>query len=81
MQSTHYAIRGHTLVVLDKVYTVSKDWSYFLIELSLRKALEEIATGIHENAWFYYKYAINGGFNNFHLLLCFEHELLEYHEL
>ena len=66
MQSTHYAIRGHTLVVLDKVYTVSKDWSYFLIELSLRKALEEVATGILENAWFYYHHTVYGGFDYVH---------------
>ena len=28
-----------------------KDGRYFLIELSLREALEEVATGVFEDAW------------------------------
>ena len=41
MQISHYAIRAHTLIILTGIYLMPQDWSNFLIEFSLRKALEE----------------------------------------
>ena len=35
MQPTHHTICAHALVVLNKMYGVSKDWGYFFIEFSL----------------------------------------------
>ena len=35
VQATHYSVRGHTLVVLDEVDRVTKDWCYLLVKFSL----------------------------------------------
>lgn len=51
MQASHHTIAAHRLVVLHEVDTMPKDRRYFLIELSLREALEEVATGVFEDAW------------------------------
>ena len=77
MQSAHNAITGHAFIILNKVNSVSKDRYYFLVKLSLRKTLKEIASFISENFWFYYQNTFNDCFDYFHLLLYFEHELLE----
>ena len=53
MQTSHHAIRGFALIVLDKGYCVAKDWSNFLVELSLREGFEKIASSILEYAWLY----------------------------
>jgi hypothetical protein len=68
MQTSHHAIRGFALIVLDKGYCVAKDWSNFLVELSLREGLEEIASSVFEDAGLYNDYAINGGFDYFHII-------------
>ena len=51
MQTTHYAIATHALIILAEVNTVTQDWDNLLIKLSLAKALEEVATSITEEAW------------------------------
>ena len=50
MQASHNAIAAHRLVVLAEVYTMTQDWSNLLFKLSLREALEEIASGVFEDA-------------------------------
>lgn len=47
---------------------MSKDWGNFLIELSLREGLEEIASGVFEDAGLYDDYAIDGGFDYVHVI-------------
>ena len=46
---------------------MSKDGRYFLVELSLREAFEEITTGVFEYTWLNYKHAGDICFNYFHL--------------
>ena len=48
MQATHHAIRWHWFVVLHEVDTMPKDGRYFLVKLSLRETLEEVASGVFE---------------------------------
>ena len=50
MQASHHTIAANRLVVLHEVDTMPKDGRYFLIELSLREALEEVASGVFEYA-------------------------------
>ena len=50
MKTSHHAVGWHRLVVLHKVDTMPKDGRYFIIEFSLREALEEVATGVFEYA-------------------------------
>ena len=47
---------------------MSKDWSNLLVKLSLREGLEEIASGVFEDAGLYDDYAINGGFDYVHVI-------------
>jgi hypothetical protein len=35
VQASHHAIRGFTLIILDKGHCMTEDWGYFLIELPL----------------------------------------------
>lgn len=44
----------HALIILEKVYLVTKNWSYFLIELSFAETLEDVITRVTENAWLYF---------------------------
>ena len=37
---------------------MSQDWGYFLIEFSLREALEEITTRVFEEVWLYYEHTL-----------------------
>ena len=55
MQSAHYAIRTHALIVLTEV-----DGPDLLVELPLAEALKEIASGITENARLDDEYSLNG---------------------
>ena len=48
MQASHHTIAAHRLVVLHEVDTMPKNRRYFLIELSLREDLEEVASGVFE---------------------------------
>lgn len=57
MQTTHYAIRTHTLIVLAELHLVAHQWLYFLFKLSLARVLEEIATSISKKARFNDEYA------------------------
>ena len=50
VQASHHTIAAHRLVVLHEVDTMPKDGRYLLIEFSLREALEEIASGVFEDA-------------------------------
>ena len=45
---------------------MSQDWGYFLIEFSLREALEEITTRVFEEAWLNNEYAFNISFDYIH---------------
>ena len=51
MQTTHYTIAAHRLIVLTEVNTVSQDWGNLLFKLSLAETLEEVATRVTEEAW------------------------------
>ena len=53
MQTPHYAIAAHRLVVLAEVNTMSQDWGNLFFKLSLAEALEEVATRVAEEAWLY----------------------------
>ena len=66
LQTSHHAITTHTLIVLAEVYLVTKYWSYFLIELSFAKALEEVATRVAEEAWLYNEDAFDICFDYIH---------------
>ena len=66
MQTTHYAITTHRLVVLAEVYTVPQDWGNLFCKPSLAEPLEEVATSITEEAWLYNEYAIYIGFDYIH---------------
>ena len=57
MQTTHYTIRTHALIVLAELHLVAYQWLYFLFKLSLAKALEEIATSISKQARLNNEYA------------------------
>ena len=70
MQSTHHAVGWHRLVVLHEIDTVPKDGRYFLIELSLREALEEVAAGVFEYARLNDEHAGDGCLNYFHKIFC-----------
>ena len=50
MTETHHTVWWHWLVVLHEVDTMPKDGRYFLVKLSLREALEEVASGVFEYA-------------------------------
>ena len=63
MQTTHYAIATHRLVILAEVNTVSQNRRDLLFKLSLAKALEEVATSVTEEAWLYNEYAFNISFD------------------
>ena len=66
VQASHHAITAHRLVVLAKVNTVSQDWGNLFFKLSLADALEEVATGITEEAWLNNENAFNICFNYIH---------------
>ena len=48
MQASHHTIAAHRLVVLHEVDTMPKYGRNFLVKLSLRETLEEVATGVFE---------------------------------
>ena len=50
VQASHHTIAAHRLVILAEVNTVSQDWGNLLFKLSLAEALEEVATGVFEDA-------------------------------
>ena len=66
MQTSHYTITAHRLVVLAEVNTVSQDWGYLFFKLSLAETLEEVATSITEEAWLYNENAFNICFDYIH---------------
>ena len=66
MQTPHYAIAAHRLVVLAEVNTMSQDWGNLFFKLSLAEALEEVATRVTEEAWLYNENAIYIGFDYIH---------------
>ena len=71
MQSSHYAIGGHTFVILHKINSVSKNWCNLFIELSLRKTLEEVASLITEYLWFNDNDSVNICFYYVHCIILF----------
>ena len=64
VKSSQHTITRFTLVVLNKI-----DGAHFLIELSLRERLKEIASCIFENARFDNSHTVNGSFYYFHYFL------------
>lgn len=62
MQSAHYSVGRHTLVVLHKI-----DFAHLFFKFPLRERFKEIPSGILKNAWF----------DNHHTLYCcFDYILL-----
>ena len=51
VKTTHHTVGRHRFVVLHEVDTMPKDGRYFLVKLSLREALEEVAAGVFEYTW------------------------------
>ena len=68
MEATHYTVGWFALVILNESHSMPKDWSNLLVKLSLREGLEEIASGVFEDAGLYDDYAINGGFDYVHVI-------------
>ena len=62
VKTTNDTIGGHALIVLDKLYG-----THLLVELTLRKGLEEIATGILEHSRLYDDNTLKGGRDYFHI--------------
>ena len=69
MQSAHHAIGRHTLVVLAEMDRMAQYRSHLLVKFTLRETLEEIATGILEDARLNDEHAINISFDYFHILI------------
>ena len=59
MQTTHYTIRTHALIVLAELHLVAYQWLYLLFKLSLAKVFKEIATSISKQARLNEEYAFN----------------------
>ena len=59
MQTTHYTITAHTLIVLAELYLVAHQWLNLLLKLTLTEVLEEIATSISKQARLNDEYAFN----------------------
>ena len=66
VQTSHYTVRRHTLIILDKCYFMPKDWNHLLIKFSLGKTFEEIATMITKYFGLNYQYPFYSCLNNFH---------------
>lgn len=73
MEATHDAVGGHTLVVLHEKTPPAPlrrgeayQREYFLFKFSLRETLEEIATGVAEDAGLYDDDAVDGGSDYVH---------------
>ena len=66
MKTTHHTVWWHRLVVLHEVDTVPKDGRYFLVKLSLRETLKEIAAGVFEYAGLNDEHAGDICLYNFH---------------
>ena len=69
MKSAHHAIGRHTLVVLAEMDRMAQYRSHLLVKFTLRETLEEIATGILEDARLNDEHAINISFDYFHILV------------
>ena len=69
MEASHHAIRGFTLIVLNKGYCMSEDWGYLLVELPLGEGFEEVSTSVFEYAGLNYQDAIYSGFDYVHVFL------------
>lgn len=68
MQTTHYTIRTHALVVLAELHLVAHQWLYLLFKLSLARAFEEIATSISKKARLNNEHAFNICLYYFHFM-------------
>ena len=71
MQTTHYAIRAHTLIILAELHLVAHQWLHFLLKLTLAEALKEIATSISKQARLNDEHALNISLYYFHCILLF----------
>ena len=69
MKSAHHAIGRHTLVVLAEMNRMTQYRSHLLVKFTLRKTLEEIATGILEDARLNDEHAFYICFDYFHILV------------
>ena len=69
MQTTHYTIRTHALVVLAELHLVAHQWLYFLFKLSLAIAFKEIATSISKKARLNNEHACNISIYYFHFMI------------
>jgi hypothetical protein len=69
MKSAHHAIGRHTLVVLAEMDRMAQYRSHLLVKFTQRETLEEIATGILEDARLNDEHAINISFDYFHILV------------
>jgi len=48
VKASHYSIRRHEFVILNKGYLVTKNRCHLLVKLSLRERLKDVATDIFE---------------------------------
>ncbi len=62
MEASHYAVGGAGFVVLDEVYGAN-----FFVEDLFVVAFEKVASGIFEDFWLYYYYAIYFCWDYFHV--------------
>ena len=59
MQTTHYTITAHTLIVLAELHLVAHQWLNLLFKLTLAEALKEVTTSISKQARLNDEYAFN----------------------
>ena len=68
VQTAHHAVGGHTLVVLHEADLAADKGCEFLVELTLRETLKEIASRVVEHARFNNKQAVYMGGLNGHTI-------------
>ena len=69
VEATHHAVAGHRFVVLDEADAVAEDGSELFVELALRKGFKKVAARVVENAGLEDQHAVEGGFEDFHILI------------
>ena len=69
VQASHHAVAGHRFVVLDEADAVAEDGSELFVELALREGFKKVAARVVENAGLEDQHAVEGGLEDFHILI------------
>lgn len=72
MQTTHYTITTHALVVLAELHLVAHQWLYLFFKLTLTEPLEEIATSISKQARLNDEHSFKTSLYYVHLITVYE---------